>query len=173
MIKTKVISLAMAGIVGVGGTVALIQKIDWNGKATLTKTSTNVETYVQQTNVAMQKSEAVIEKQNEEIKNLKSENSNLNSKITHLNTQLNDENEMISSLNKVIATLNGSTDYKHMTVAQKKKTLNNLLKDWGYGNMSISIADKIFSWTDGWGLYQVQGNNSTNKNTITKVDQSK
>ena len=169
MIKGKVISLAIAGVIGVGGTVALIQKIDWNGNASLVKTSTSVSTYVQNTNSAMQKSENIIEAQNKEIELLKKENGNLDSKITNLNKQLNEENAMISSLNKVIATLQGSTDYKHMTVAEKKKTLNNLLRDWGYGKMSISIADKIFSWTDGWGLYQTQNESVNNHNGNTKT----
>ena len=122
----------------------------------------SIAEYVNKSNEVIEKSENIIETQNQEIQNLKNENKKLMVKANGLKTQLDDENGMISSLNKVIATLQGSSDYKHMTVAQKKKTLNNLLKDWGYGKMSIRIADKIFSWTDGWGLNQIPNNKQLN-----------
>lgn len=156
MIKSKVISLAIAGAIGVGGLA--IAKIDWSQRGALTNSNTSITNYVIQTNAAMAKSKNIIEEQNEEIIKLKEQNNKLNNKVGTLNNQLNEENQMIDSLNKVIATLQGSTDYKNMTVAQKRKTLNNLLKDWGYGNMSIAIADKIFSWTDGWAAYKTPNN---------------
>ncbi|MGL4656339.1 MAG: hypothetical protein ACRCWM_10735 [Sarcina sp.] len=173
MIKGKMISLAIAGIVGVGGVV--IAKVDWSQRSALNNSSTTIANYVAQTNEAMSKSKNIIEQQNKEIEELKEENSNLNTKIGNLNNQLNQENEMIGSLNKVIATLQGSSNYKNMSVAEKKKTLNNLLTDWGYGKVSIAIADKIFSWTDGWGLYQVQNNvqnNTSNNDLNNKVDKA-
>lgn len=166
MIKGKVISLAIAGIVGVGGVA--IAKIDWSQRSALINSNTSIVNYVAQTNDAMAKSKDIIEEQNKEIAALKAKNTNLNTKVSSLDKQLNQENEMISSLNKVIATLQGSTDYKHMSIAQKRKTLNDLLTDWGYGKMSISIADKIFSWTDGWGFSQVQNNNQ--QKNVKQVD---
>lgn len=175
MIKTKIVSFLVAGVVGVSGTAAII-KMAWNGSENLSSSTTDISSYVKNTNESMSKAEAIIQKQNQEISKLQQENNELNSKVSSLNNENNKNKKSMSNLTNAIARLEGSSDYQNMTINQRENTVNTLLQDWGYSNGTISVVDKIFEVSEHWFLYStpkgsvitdnkelIKGNNVKNK----------
>lgn len=174
MIKAKIVSLLVAGAVGVGGTVA-IAKVAWNGDQSLKNSSAQVSEYVKNTNDSMNKAQNIIKIDNEKIQKLEAQNEQLNNENNVQNQTINNLINTNSNLTNAIAKLEGSSNYKHMTIAQKKNTINTLLKDWGYSKSTISVVDSIFDVSQHWFLAAVPQNqetatNNSSKNTVNNSD---
>lgn len=169
MIKAKIVSLAVAGAVGVGGTVA-IAKIAWNGDKSLKNSSAQVSEYVKDTNDSMNKAQKIIQMDNKKIQNLEAQNKQLNKENSIQSQTISNLIDTNSDLTNAIAKLEGSSDYKNMTIAQKKNTINTLLKDWGYSKSTISVVDSIFDVSQHWFLAAVPQKSETatnnSKNTV-------
>lgn len=151
MIKAKIVSLLVAGAVGVGGTVA-IAKVAWTSDQSLKNSSAQVSEYVKNTKDSMNKAQNIIKMDNEKIQKLEAENKQLNDENNNQDQVISNLINTNSNLTNAIAKLQGSSDYKHMTTEQKQDTINILLKDWGYSKSSIEIVDTIFKVSQGWFL---------------------
>lgn len=169
MIKAKIVSLLVAGAVGVGGTVA-IAKIAWTGGQSLKNSSAQVSEYVKNINDSMNKAQNIIKMDNKKIQKLEAQNQQLTNENSNQNQTINNLVNSNSNLTNAIAKLEGSSNYKHMTITQKKNTINTLLKDWGYSNSTISVVDSIFDVSQHWFLVGVPQKSETvandSKNTV-------
>lgn len=135
MMKTKVLTVLLAGSVGVAGTIATIKTINWLGSSSLNNETISISTYIDSSQEAMQKAKNIINTQQTEIANLNKINA--------------DNTNTIHSLNTVIAQLRGAANYSGMTASQKENTVITLLKDWGYSKFSISLISKAFAASQG------------------------
>lgn len=168
MIKTKLIGITLASIIA--GTsiigVSKILTIMWSGQNNLTQSATNVNEYINKVNYSMKQATQVIQSDNSTIEknqNLinqqQSEINNLNNEIDKMKNTNGNNQKIISNLNNAIARLEGASNYKNMTIQQKKDTINTLLRDWGYGKASIAFADEIFNVSEHWFFVQKENSN--------------
>lgn len=181
MIKAKVISLITAGAVtiGVGGAITISK---WSEQKDLTKTTSNISTYIDNTNTSMQRAEQIIKEKNLEISNLENDTQQYKdsikkdkSTISNLQNKNQEQQKQIQTLNNELQNSSGQINWQDAYTCKKQvRVLNRILKSWGYGPMGRHIMDETLislNYPYYQGLYATV--TAVKKQQQVKVDEAK
>ncbi|MGL5617358.1 MAG: hypothetical protein ACRDD2_14235, partial [Sarcina sp.] len=137
MIKGKVLGMAAAAVVGVGGvTAAFMAHHSFEYSKALASTQSKVSSYVQSSDQSMTKAEGIIKKANANIMTDTATIKSLTGQVANLKSQITTKNNEISALNNNISNLNGKIKELNGEIASNKAKIASLTTALGEANKS-------------------------------------